>query len=123
MAISEKMVHFATSSSWIRKMFEKGASLKATYGADNVCDFSLGNPDVPPPERFSEVLRELAAEALHEIDIARRDRWVAHGKQHELRLEGEPRGLLPGRREVLLDELRRRIQGDGCPCASEERSK
>ena len=62
MAISEKMVHFATSSSWIRKMFEKGASMKATYGADNVCDFSLGNPDVPPPERFSEVLRELAAD-------------------------------------------------------------
>jgi aspartate aminotransferase len=43
-------------------MFEKGASMKATYGADNVCDFSLGNPDVPPPERFSEVLRELAAD-------------------------------------------------------------
>ena len=62
MAISEKMVHFATSSSWIRKMFEKGASMKATYGADNVCDFSLGNPDVPPPERFTEVLRELAAD-------------------------------------------------------------
>lgn len=62
MAISEKMIHFATSSSWIRKMFEKGASMKATYGADNVCDFSLGNPDVPPPERFSEVLRELAAD-------------------------------------------------------------
>mgnify|MGYP000898283106 CR=1 FL=1 len=62
MAISEKMVHFATSSSWIRKMFEKGASMKATYGADNVCDFSLGNPDVPPPERFTEVLRELVAD-------------------------------------------------------------
>ena len=62
MAISEKMIHFATSSSWIRKMFEKGASMKATYGADNVCDFSLGNPDVPPPERFSEVLHELAAD-------------------------------------------------------------
>jgi aspartate aminotransferase len=59
MAISEKMVHFSTSSSWIRKMFEKGASMKATYGADNVCDFSLGNPDVPPPPQFDEVMREL----------------------------------------------------------------
>jgi aspartate aminotransferase len=59
MAISEKMVHFATSSSWIRKMFEKGASMKATYGANNVCDFSLGNPDVPPPPQFDEIMREL----------------------------------------------------------------
>lgn len=59
MAISEKMVHFSTSSSWIRKMFEKGASMKATYGADNVCDFSLGNPDIPPPPQFDEVMREL----------------------------------------------------------------
>ena len=59
MAISEKMVHFSTSSSWIRKMFEKGASMKATYGADKVCDFSLGNPDVPPPPQFNEVMQEL----------------------------------------------------------------
>ena len=59
MAISEKMVHFSTSSSWIRKMFEKGASMKATYGADKVCDFSLGNPDVPPPPQFNEVMQDL----------------------------------------------------------------
>lgn len=59
MAISEKMVHFSTSSSWIRKMFEKGASMKAIYGAENVCDFSLGNPDVPPPPQFNEVMQEL----------------------------------------------------------------
>ena len=36
-------------SSWIRKMFEKGIELKKRHGADAVCDFSLGNPDVPPP--------------------------------------------------------------------------
>ncbi len=59
MAISEKMQHFATNSSWIRKMFEKGASMKATYGAANVCDFSLGNPDVPPPPQFDEVMQEI----------------------------------------------------------------
>jgi aspartate aminotransferase len=60
MAISEKMRHFATKSSWIRKMFEKGASMKATYGAANVCDFSLGNPDVPPPPQFDEVMQEIS---------------------------------------------------------------
>ncbi len=59
MAISEKMQLFATKSSWIRKMFEKGASMKATYGAANVCDFSLGNPDVPPPHQFDEVIQEI----------------------------------------------------------------
>lgn len=59
MAISEKMQLFATKSSWIRKMFEKGASMKATYGAANVCDFSLGNPDVPPPRQFEEVIQEI----------------------------------------------------------------
>lgn len=61
MTIARKMQGFAEKSSWIRKMFEEGARMKAEFGAENVCDFSLGNPDVPPPARFGEVLRELAA--------------------------------------------------------------
>ncbi|MHB8808976.1 MAG: pyridoxal phosphate-dependent aminotransferase [Desulfobulbaceae bacterium] len=60
MTVARKMQEFATRSSWIRKMFEEGAKMKAMYGADSVLDFSLGNPDVPPPARFGEVLRELA---------------------------------------------------------------
>ena len=59
MAGSDKMKLFAEKSSWIRKMFEEGAKLKAEFGADNIFDFSLGNPDVPPPERFNEVIREI----------------------------------------------------------------
>jgi aspartate aminotransferase len=47
-------------SSWIRKMFETGAELKAAHGADAVCDFSLGNPDLAPPEAVFSTLRELA---------------------------------------------------------------
>jgi aspartate aminotransferase len=39
-------------------MFEEGAQLKAQYGAENVYDFSLGNPNLPPPEKFSELLRD-----------------------------------------------------------------
>ncbi|PLX50158.1 MAG: aspartate aminotransferase [Desulfobulbaceae bacterium] len=62
MAISTKMVDFASRSSWIRKMFEEGAKLKAEFGTDNVFDFSLGNPDLPPPPAFDENLRRLAAE-------------------------------------------------------------
>jgi aspartate aminotransferase len=61
MTVAQKMNMFAEQSSWIRKMFEEGARMKAKFGAENVFDFSLGNPDVPPPHRFTEVLQELAA--------------------------------------------------------------
>ncbi len=60
MAVSEKMKHFAEKSSWIRKMFEEGAKLKAEFGADKVYDFSLGNPDLPPPPQFNEIVLEVA---------------------------------------------------------------
>jgi len=60
MAISKKMNDFAQSSSWIRKMFEEGARLKAEFGAENVFDFSLGNPDLPPPPEFQKTLVILA---------------------------------------------------------------
>ena len=61
MAISQKMLAFAERSSWIRKMFEEGARLKAQYGADHVCDFSLGNPDLPPPAQYQEAVRKVTA--------------------------------------------------------------
>ena len=61
MAISQKMLSFAERSSWIRKMFEEGARLKAKYGADQVCDFSLGNPDLPPPAQYQEAVRKVTA--------------------------------------------------------------
>jgi len=41
-------------------MFEAGIQLKEEYGAENVFDFSLGNPNVPPPDIFQRVLRETA---------------------------------------------------------------
>jgi len=59
MTISTKMRNFAEKSSWIRKMFEEGAKMKAQYGAENVFDFSLGNPDVPPPPEFNKVIQEI----------------------------------------------------------------
>lgn len=64
MAISEKMKDFSKKSSWIRKMFEEGARLKAEFGNDKVFDFSLGNPDIPPPAKFRETLIEVASEEL-----------------------------------------------------------
>lgn len=60
MAVAQRMLKYMESSSWIRKMFEEGARLKQIHGDDNVFDFSLGNPNVPPPELVKQKLRELA---------------------------------------------------------------
>ena len=42
-------------------MFETGAQLKQAHGEKNVYDFSLGNPDLPPPQKFSQVLKTMVA--------------------------------------------------------------
>ncbi len=60
MTISKKIASMITKSSWIRKMFEEGARLRAEHGADNVFDFSLGNPNLKPPEEFRKALIEVA---------------------------------------------------------------
>jgi aspartate aminotransferase len=51
-------------ASWIRRMFDAGLELKQRVGAENVFDFSLGNPDVPPPPAAGDVLRALADRAV-----------------------------------------------------------
>ena len=49
--IADKMKALVNNSSAIRAMFEEGKKLAKEYGAENVYDFSLGNPNVPaPPE-------------------------------------------------------------------------
>jgi len=59
MAVAKKMLQFIESASWIRKMFEEGARLKKIHGAENVFDFSLGNPNVPPPQIVKQKLLEV----------------------------------------------------------------
>lgn len=49
----------------IRKMFEEGAVLKEKFGADNVYDFSLGNPDLDPPEEVLSAIKEVAKDTSH----------------------------------------------------------
>ena len=56
MTVSRKIQSFIGKASWIRKMIEEGLRLKSQFGADNVYDFSLGNPNLPPPDRFHQVL-------------------------------------------------------------------
>ena len=59
--ISERLKKQLAAGSQIRKMFEEGNRLKAIYGADNVYDFSIGNPDLEPPHEVSDALKELSA--------------------------------------------------------------
>ena len=67
--ISEKMTELGKNSSVIREIFEYGRKRKAEIGAENVFDFSLGNPSVPAPACVSEILKELIdmvpAQELH----------------------------------------------------------
>jgi aspartate aminotransferase len=60
MTIATKIDSILKRSSWIRKMFEEGARLKAAHGAGQVFDFSLGNPNITAPECFDKALAETA---------------------------------------------------------------
>jgi len=62
MAVSRRVQEFMASASWIRRMFEQGAELKRQHGPENVYDFSLGNPDLEPPEAFYRTLEDLVRE-------------------------------------------------------------
>ena len=61
MAVSRKILGMMETSSWIRRMFEAGNALRARHGADAVCDFSLGNPDVEPPLEFQKALVDVVS--------------------------------------------------------------
>jgi aspartate aminotransferase len=58
--ISTEVGQILQNASWIRRMFETGIELKQKHGADKVCDFTLGNPDLPPVPHVGHTLRRLA---------------------------------------------------------------
>lgn len=57
--ISDKMKGFAQNNSAIRAMFEEGQRLAAMYGAENVYDFSLGNPNVAAPVQVQDAIIDI----------------------------------------------------------------
>src|SRR5664279_6398449 len=66
MAISRAIAQQMERSSWIRRMFETGVQLRRERGAENVFDFSLGNPEVEPPAVVLDALRQVVSEGrLH----------------------------------------------------------
>lgn len=57
--VSQKMYELGSRRSEIRELFEYGLKRKAEIGAENVFDFSLGNPSVPAPDCVKEALADL----------------------------------------------------------------
>ena len=60
--IADKMVGLVNNNSAIRMMFEEGKRLATLHGAENVFDFSLGNPNVPAPASFNTAIKEILDE-------------------------------------------------------------
>lgn len=67
--VAESVREQMGSASWIRKMFEAGLELKKKFGVENVYDFSLGNPDIPPPAAARDILLELAESATEPLGL------------------------------------------------------
>ena len=78
--ISNEMLQLGTKRSVIREIFEYGKIRAGEIGADNVYDFSLGNPNVPAPECVKEALLELLntndPNVLHSYTSAQGDAGV-----------------------------------------------
>lgn len=60
--ISKEMLGYVSSSSLIRAMFEEGKKLSSIYGEENVFDYSLGNPNLQPPESIKNAIIEILSE-------------------------------------------------------------
>jgi len=55
--ISKKMLDLGTKRSVIRDIFEYGSKLAKEIGAENVLDFSLGNPSTPAPREVANTIK------------------------------------------------------------------
>ncbi len=77
---SEKMVGLGKKRSVIREIFEYGNLRRSEIGAENVFDFSLGNPSIPAPdivnETMAELIRNKPSVALHGYTSAQGDAGV-----------------------------------------------
>ena len=90
--VSEEMYVLGTKKSTIRTIFEFGQKRAAEVGAENVFDFSLGNPNVPAPD----FIRDAAVDIfMHGDPTEVHGYTIAPGK--------------PAVREVLAADLKRRF--------------
>ncbi len=98
--ISKSMEELVAGSSVIRALFEEGKQMAAKVGAENVYDYSLGNPSVPAPAAVDEAFRQVLDEE---------DSLYVHGYMNNAGYEDV--------REAVADSLNRRFgttfSGDG----------
>ncbi len=57
--INEKILKMAGTTSAVRQMFEEGTKMKAMYGAEQVYDFSIGNPYFPAPDKVKTAIIDI----------------------------------------------------------------
>lgn len=78
--LNERMVGLGTQRSVIRELFEFGKLRAAEVGAENVFDFSIGNPSVPAPDCINEtalkLIQEMDPVVLHGYTSAQGDAGV-----------------------------------------------
>ncbi|HJM83347.1 MAG TPA: pyridoxal phosphate-dependent aminotransferase [Nitrospinota bacterium] len=90
MPIAKEIAEMIEKSSWIRKMFDEGAMMKARLGDEAVCDFTLGNPFQEPSHRVINRLRELVlddASGTHKYMQNAGFPWVREKIAEHLRIE------------------------------------
>ena len=87
MTVSNIVQQQLKNASWIRRMFEEGLRLKAERGAENIHDFTLGNPSEDPPKAVSATF----------VQLARENRPGLHGYM--------PNAGFPATRDVIAKRL------------------
>ena len=79
--ISEKMKALVAGSSVTRAMFEEGNRLAKIYGRENVYDFSLGNPNVPAPEKVKTAIVDI----VNNVDPVKLHGYMSNAGYEEVR--------------------------------------
>lgn len=102
MAISAKVRECMEQSSWIRRMFEEGCALKDRCGAENVFDFSLGNPCLEPPQKFQEVLEAVVCERSPGRHAYMPNAGLMETRAAVARYLGEEHGIAIGGEHILM---------------------
>ena len=80
--ISRKMEGLVKGSSVIRAMFEEGRQMAEKYGAENVFDFSLGNPNVPAPDEVNAAMIDI----IKNTDSVKLHGYMSNAGHTEVRL-------------------------------------
>lgn len=79
--VSKKIKKALEGSSAIRAMFNEGKELATIYGAENVYDFSLGNPATPAPESVNQAIKE----ALDTMDSLQLHGYMSNAGYEDVR--------------------------------------